>query len=214
MAYFVTGATGFIGRYLVLNLLKRGGPVYVLVRKGSEKKLAAARERWGADDKQVIGVPGDLGEARPRRRRGRREEAQGQGRPSLPSRRDLRPHRERGGTADRERRRNPERRPLRRDGQGRLLPSRELDRSGRALRGHLPRGHVRGSRGARPSLFQDEARFGGRSCAANAGGRSASTVPGSSSATRRPARSTRSTGRTTSSRRCRRCAACFRRGCR
>ena len=60
MAYFVTGATGFIGRYLVENLLKRGKPIYVLVRKGSEKKLAAARARWGADDKQVIAVHGDL----------------------------------------------------------------------------------------------------------------------------------------------------------
>ena len=41
MHYFVTGATGFIGRYLVANLLRRGEPVYVLVRKGSQKKLAA-----------------------------------------------------------------------------------------------------------------------------------------------------------------------------
>jgi NAD(P)-dependent dehydrogenase (short-subunit alcohol dehydrogenase family) len=63
MAYFVTGATGFIGRYLVENLLKRGRPIYVLVRKGSEKKLAAMRARWGADDKQVIGINGDLEKA-------------------------------------------------------------------------------------------------------------------------------------------------------
>ena len=56
MAYFVTGATGFIGRYLVANLLRRGEPVYVLVRKSSLKKLAAQREEWGADDKQVIAV--------------------------------------------------------------------------------------------------------------------------------------------------------------
>ena len=60
MAYFVTGATGFIGPYLVSNLLKRGATVHVLVRKGSEKKLAAMRERWGANEKQVIGVVGDL----------------------------------------------------------------------------------------------------------------------------------------------------------
>ena len=66
MTYFVTGATGFIGRYLVANLLRRGRPIYVLVRKGSEKKLAAMRKRWGADDKQVIGVEGDLAKPEPR----------------------------------------------------------------------------------------------------------------------------------------------------
>ena len=60
MAYFVTGATGFIGRFLVPKLLARGKPVYVLVRKGSQKKLDALREEWGADEKQVIAVAGDL----------------------------------------------------------------------------------------------------------------------------------------------------------
>ena len=47
MAYFVTGATGFIGRFLVANLLKRGKPIYVLVRKGSLKKLDALRAQLG-----------------------------------------------------------------------------------------------------------------------------------------------------------------------
>jgi NAD(P)-dependent dehydrogenase (short-subunit alcohol dehydrogenase family) len=61
MAYFVTGATGFIGQYLVRNLLKRGQPIYVLVRRGSVKKLDALRAEWGATDKQVIAVVGDLG---------------------------------------------------------------------------------------------------------------------------------------------------------
>ena len=41
MSYFVTGGTGFIGRFLIDNLLKREGTVYVLVRKGSVKKLDA-----------------------------------------------------------------------------------------------------------------------------------------------------------------------------
>ena len=61
MAYFVTGGTGFIGRFLVADLLKRGEPIYVLVRKSSQKKLAALRKEWGASERQVIGVTGDLG---------------------------------------------------------------------------------------------------------------------------------------------------------
>ena len=61
MAYFVTGGTGFIGRFLIANLLKRRQPVYVLVRRGSQKKLAALRAEWGASEAQVIGVVGDLG---------------------------------------------------------------------------------------------------------------------------------------------------------
>jgi thioester reductase-like protein len=35
MTYFVTGATGFIGRFLVDRLVRRKGTIYVLVRKGS-----------------------------------------------------------------------------------------------------------------------------------------------------------------------------------
>ena len=41
MNYFVTGATGFIGRHLVDRLLAREGDVYVLVREGSADKLEA-----------------------------------------------------------------------------------------------------------------------------------------------------------------------------
>ena len=60
MAYFVTGGTGFIGRFLIGNLLKRGEPVYVLVRRNSQKKLPALRTEWGASEAQVIAVVGDL----------------------------------------------------------------------------------------------------------------------------------------------------------
>ncbi|HVO87163.1 MAG TPA: SDR family oxidoreductase [Casimicrobiaceae bacterium] len=60
MAYFVTGATGFIGSYLIGNLLKRGKPIYVLVRRGSNKKLASLRERWNADDRRIVAVHGDI----------------------------------------------------------------------------------------------------------------------------------------------------------
>jgi NAD(P)-dependent dehydrogenase (short-subunit alcohol dehydrogenase family) len=60
MSYFVTGATGFIGRFLVDKLVAREGPIYVLVRKGSVKKLDALRARWGEAEKRVIAVVGDL----------------------------------------------------------------------------------------------------------------------------------------------------------
>ncbi len=47
MAYFVTGATGFIGRRLVERLLaNRQGDVYVLVRDSSTGRLDDLIERW------------------------------------------------------------------------------------------------------------------------------------------------------------------------
>ena len=61
MAYLVTGATGFIGRFLVDRLLQRAGDVHVLVRPGSEEKLARIAQRWSAPER-VKAVPGDLGE--------------------------------------------------------------------------------------------------------------------------------------------------------
>ena len=60
MAYFVTGATGFIGRNLVELLLEREGRIYVLVREGSRGRLEELRNRWGADEDRVVGIVGDL----------------------------------------------------------------------------------------------------------------------------------------------------------
>ena len=64
MSYFVTGCTGFIGRFLIDKLLEREGTIHVLVRKNSVKKLDALRPRWGAGAKRVVAVIGDL--AKPR----------------------------------------------------------------------------------------------------------------------------------------------------
>ncbi|MFT4263804.1 MAG: SDR family oxidoreductase [Nocardioides sp.] len=61
MAYFVTGATGFIGRRLVAELLDhREGTVYVLCRGGSLGRMERLIEQWGARDR-VVPVVGDLG---------------------------------------------------------------------------------------------------------------------------------------------------------
>ncbi len=63
MAYFVTGATGFIGRHLVERLLDiREGDIFVLVREGSRDKMERRIGAWGAQERVGI-VTGDLGEA-------------------------------------------------------------------------------------------------------------------------------------------------------
>ena len=90
VAYFVTGATGFIGRFLVEQLLEREDTIYVLVREGSRGRLEELRSQWGAPEGRVVPIVGDLSEERlgvsgedielPARR----------GRPPLPSRRHLR----------------------------------------------------------------------------------------------------------------------------
>jgi NAD(P)-dependent dehydrogenase (short-subunit alcohol dehydrogenase family) len=64
MNYFVTGGTGFIGRFLVPKLLDRGGTVYLLVRPESLGKLEGLRELWGASKEQVVPVEGDLSKTR------------------------------------------------------------------------------------------------------------------------------------------------------
>jgi NAD(P)-dependent dehydrogenase (short-subunit alcohol dehydrogenase family) len=61
MQYFVTGATGFIGKRLVKKLLeRRGTTVYFLLRKESEGKVAGLLEYWGTDAKHAVPVFGDL----------------------------------------------------------------------------------------------------------------------------------------------------------
>lgn len=61
MNYFVTGATGFIGRYLVARLLRHeDARVFALVRPGSEYKLDALRKRLNAKPEQLVAIKGDM----------------------------------------------------------------------------------------------------------------------------------------------------------
>ncbi len=64
MTYFVTGATGFIGRHLVGELLAREGDVHVLVREGSRTRLDVLVEGWEREHpgarERVKPVVGDL----------------------------------------------------------------------------------------------------------------------------------------------------------
>ncbi|HEY2271705.1 MAG TPA: SDR family oxidoreductase [Jatrophihabitantaceae bacterium] len=64
MTYFVTGATGFIGRFLVAELLKREGTIYVLCRASSLDKVDDLRDRLNADDDRIVPVLGDLSKPR------------------------------------------------------------------------------------------------------------------------------------------------------
>ncbi|GGF32697.1 short chain dehydrogenase [Marmoricola endophyticus] len=66
MAIFVTGATGFIGRHLVPELLaNREGEIHLLVREGSAAKVEVLKRRWqaaapDADIDRLAVVTGDL----------------------------------------------------------------------------------------------------------------------------------------------------------
>ena len=56
MTYFVTGGTGFIGRFLIERLLEREGDIHVLVRKGSRKKLEALVKEGNSLQKKTQGA--------------------------------------------------------------------------------------------------------------------------------------------------------------
>ncbi len=61
MNYFVTGGTGFIGRFVVERLLQRSrSTVYLLVRKESKAKFEALRDSLGADPARLLPMWGDI----------------------------------------------------------------------------------------------------------------------------------------------------------
>ena len=159
MTYFVTGATGFIGRFLIERLLERDGEINVLVREGSRDRLDALIERWGGGGR-IRPVVGDLSEARlgVSRRGGRA--ADRLGRALLPPRGHLRHDRRRRDQRAAQRRGHQARRRPGQHAAGRAPAPRLLGGGGRQLRRLLPRGHVRRGPGAALALPPDQVRVG------------------------------------------------------
>jgi NAD(P)-dependent dehydrogenase (short-subunit alcohol dehydrogenase family) len=61
MIYFVTGASGFIGKRLVRQLLSRTGTtVYFLMRTPTPERVAKLRQYWGENAERAVPVEGDL----------------------------------------------------------------------------------------------------------------------------------------------------------
>jgi NAD(P)-dependent dehydrogenase (short-subunit alcohol dehydrogenase family) len=60
MTYFVTGATGFIGKRLLKNLMARKGNIYVLMRDTAPEKLAKLQAYAGDDDGRIKPIKGDI----------------------------------------------------------------------------------------------------------------------------------------------------------
>ena len=63
MIYFVTGASGFIGKRLVRTLLSRpDARVYFLMRNPSAERLAKLLQFWNTDENRAVALKGDLTE--------------------------------------------------------------------------------------------------------------------------------------------------------
>ena len=215
MSYFVTGATGFIGRNLVERLLQREGTIYALVRAGSRGRLEELRTGWGADGARVVPITGDLTQPG----LGVSEEDLLTMRGEIDHFFHLAAIYDLTADAEAQEVANVEgtRHAIELAGalEAGLLPPGQLDRRRRPLPRRLdartcstrPNGST-----TTPTSAPSTSPSGWS--ATSASGPGASTGRGSSSATRAPARSTRSTGPTTSSRRCSGCGGCCRPGCR
>jgi thioester reductase-like protein len=57
---FVTGGTGFLGRFVVAELLQRGATVHALVRPQSAGRLTQIAAGLGVPAQRLVAVPGDI----------------------------------------------------------------------------------------------------------------------------------------------------------
>ena len=90
MIYFVTGASGFIGKRLIRALLSHSGStVYFLLRDPSAERVEKLRAYWGVGGNRTIPVAGDLTKAGLGVAADDLAVAEKQGRPRLPPGRGL-----------------------------------------------------------------------------------------------------------------------------
>ena len=220
MAYFVTGATGFIGRHLIERLLEnRQGKIYVLMRESARGRLEELIERWTMLVGPAAGdriEPVDRRPAPPaaRGREGAGGGAARQDHPPVPPGGRLRPDGP-GRSATRPSTWAAPR--TRSNSRARSTPSacttcpRSPSRA-RTTASSPRRCSTRASGCPPPTTAPSSSPSG--SCASSPTCPGAYTARRSWSATRGPARWTRSTGPTTSSRRSSGCATCCRSGSR
>lgn len=57
---FVTGGTGFVGRFVIRELLERGATIHALVRPRSTERLAQIATDLGVAPERLVAVPGDI----------------------------------------------------------------------------------------------------------------------------------------------------------
>ena len=200
MSAFVTGGTGFIGKRLVRRLLQRDNePVYILVYKPTPELIAGLKEFWGAEADRVTLIEGDI--SKPDFGVSAKDARKLKGKIDhffhLAAVYDLTAEPAQVVAANVAGVDQCAR--LRQGDQGGLLPSCQLDCGRGALRGRIPRGHVRGGARARASVLFLEAQ--GRGPRARRDRHSVADLSARDCRrrTRRPARSTRSTARITSS---------------
>ena len=62
--YFITGASGFIGKRLVRKILARDNTVVYFLSRATgtrgDKQRAALLDYWGVDDKRAVAIMGDM----------------------------------------------------------------------------------------------------------------------------------------------------------
>jgi hypothetical protein len=192
--YFVTGATGFVGRHP-----GRGAPEARRDHLRARPRGLPREGRGPGPAPRGARGPHRAGARRPVEAGARRREVRRADRPPLPPRRRLRRRGPRRGDVRRQRRGHPPRGRVRERAAGGALPPRQLDRGRRQVPRRLSGGHVRGGAGAAARLPTARSTSRRRSRATTSGRSCSCFAPGSWSATRRRARWTRSTAPTTSS---------------